>query len=556
MMKSILRTACLAWGMALSLAVHATEFTQIQKDSIFGASPNNATTYWMYVADSTETLTMIAQQTTTGTGIPRPFSDEELETAISISPGYIGGYYQYQLNVQAGTTYYFKLVATWADSAYYILQSEAGGAATTLQVTSTNPTEFSTLSLTGSGTVTFYCNLAFTCDATATMQSGHMVNDTLEVNLVSSTCSAQVEFKDALMEWLQDGHVQEGDTVTFTFTGIASVAHPDSLLSGDGTLTLAYIAPSMPTQLIEQYIPESFLSYWLPDDADGTLRLVFDGELASATAYLTYGERDTEGEYYYETLTAQIDSNEILIDLTDHLRNPSTLLASGTLYESVYIKVGSVVDINGNSTYSSDQGSVGSYSFNLPYSDISANFATEWLPADGKDIASKSNCELYISKSGVVLYDAFIFTFQRIDSQAIAFVNDTVLVAVDEVKAEAEDDGIVYTFAFPDEVKAGYNVTLTLDALQYTDGIYSDERTDMLTVTYNPATDAELAALLETLSEAMGIRSVASCDDALLRSPQDVHTLAGGLVRSNATTLEGLPEGIYIVGGQKVCIGK
>lgn len=542
-MNHRLRPSILGLALLLATVAHATDFTQIYKDSIFGAAPNNSTTYWLYVADSTETLTMIAQQTKTSTGIPRPFSDEALENAISISPGYVNGVYQYQLNVEAGTTYYFKLVATWADSAYYILQSAAAGGATALSVTSTNPDEGSTLDLTSSGTLTFYCNQVPTCDATATMRSGGMVNDSLSVNIISSTCSAQVEYKTALMAWMQDGHVKEGDVVTFTFTNVAPAANPDSLLDGDGELTLSFLAPAMPLQLIAQSIPETFLSYWLPGDEDGIFRLVFDGELGSANAYLAYGERDTEGEYFIDTLDVVIDSNQVVIDFTGKLRNPASLLASATLYESVYIKVASVRDINGNSPYSSDQGSVGSYSFNIPYSDISTNFATEWLPADGKDISGKTNCELYISKSGVVLFDAFQFTFQRIDSQSVSIVSDSVSVAASDAKAEDEDGGIVYTFAFPDDVKAGYNVTLTLDALQYADGIDSDDRAAMLTVTYNPATDEELANLLQ----AVGIQAIHTG----ATRQTTIHTLAG---QRMGTDPAGLPRGIYVVDGQKMLV--
>ena len=569
-MHPFLRSTLCALLATAALTVSATDFTRIYKDVSFGTSPSDAATYWMYTADETETLTMLALQTNTGSYIPRPFSDESLEEAISIDAGYVGGYYQYQLNVVSGETYYFKLLATWTDSAYYVLQSEAGGADNTLQVTSTTPTEGSTLSLTGTGNVTFYCNLAFTCDSLASMRSGSMVCSTLEVNIISSTCSAQTSFKDVLMEWLQAGEVQPGDDIAFTFTGIASAANPDSLLGSDGSLTLSYVVPSMPTQLVEEHVPETFLSYWLPDDEDGLLRLVFDDAISYATAYLTYGERESEEDYYYETFTPQIDDNVLTVDFTDCLRNPSSLLASGTLYESVYIKVGSVLDANGNAVYSDDQGSVGSFSYSLPYSDISQNFATEWLPADGKDISSESTCELYISTSGVVLFDAFLFTYQSVDADASAITDGTLSIGSDAFVYADEDDGAVYTFSFPDEVKAGYNVVLTLDGVQYVDGIYSDERTAMLTVTYNPATDEDLAELLSESEDAddseqdTGESEDTDDSETGLSTLTDdennaaiiVYTLTGQAVRTRANTLEGLPQGLYIVGGRKVLISE
>jgi len=38
--------------------------------------------------------------------------------------------------------------------------------------------------------------------------------------------------------------------------------------------------------------------------------------------------------------------------------------------------------------------------------------------------------------------------------------------------------------------------------------------------------------------------------------PMDVYTLSGQKVRSGATSLQGLPAGVYIVGGKKVVVSK
>jgi hypothetical protein len=41
-----------------------------------------------------------------------------------------------------------------------------------------------------------------------------------------------------------------------------------------------------------------------------------------------------------------------------------------------------------------------------------------------------------------------------------------------------------------------------------------------------------------------------------LPHPVDIYTLTGRMVRSSATTLEGLPKGIYIIEGKRVAISK
>ena len=49
-----------------------------------------------------------------------------------------------------------------------------------------------------------------------------------------------------------------------------------------------------------------------------------------------------------------------------------------------------------------------------------------------------------------------------------------------------------------------------------------------------------------TIVEATGIRQVQ------LDRPVNVYTIGGTLVRQNATSLDGLPDGVYIVNGKKV----
>ena len=51
-----------------------------------------------------------------------------------------------------------------------------------------------------------------------------------------------------------------------------------------------------------------------------------------------------------------------------------------------------------------------------------------------------------------------------------------------------------------------------------------------------------------TIIESTGIGEIS------VTSPADVYTLQGHKVRTKATTLEGLPKGVYIVKGNKVVV--
>jgi hypothetical protein len=53
-----------------------------------------------------------------------------------------------------------------------------------------------------------------------------------------------------------------------------------------------------------------------------------------------------------------------------------------------------------------------------------------------------------------------------------------------------------------------------------------------------------------TVTESTGIATIST------KNPVDIYTLQGHKVRTKATTLEGLPKGVYIVNGRKVVVKK
>ena len=54
--------------------------------------------------------------------------------------------------------------------------------------------------------------------------------------------------------------------------------------------------------------------------------------------------------------------------------------------------------------------------------------------------------------------------------------------------------------------------------------------------------------------EATGIDGVMTGEGNLVLFPADIYSVSGQLVRKHATGLDGLPRGIYIVGGQKIVV--
>ena len=87
---------------------------------------------------------------------------------------------------------------------------------------------------------------------------------------------------------------------------------------------------------------------------------------------------------------------------------------------------------------------------------------------------------------------------------------------------------------YPDGMEEGDSYTVTLYFI-YGENAYS------VTVTYT--VDTELATGISSINSGNGTFDATS-----------IYSLSGQLIRTQATTLEGLPQGIYIVGGKKVLV--
>jgi|GEM_PF-3155682 len=86
--------------------------------------------------------------------------------------------------------------------------------------------------------------------------------------------------------------------------------------------------------------------------------------------------------------------------------------------------------------------------------------------------------------------------------------------------------------------------------------VVGTDATDAGSACYDDKTgtdDTKLWTISEVTEEMVGIEGV-TIDGALLASPKNIYSVSGTLVKQNATTLEGLQKGIYIVNGKKVLV--
>lgn len=403
--------------------------------------------------------------------VPRPYSDAEITTQKTHTFSYGGTYgQQVEFSMEEGETVYFCSgnYGPWSDVTFMIKISGSDG----LVLERVSQEEGGNLDITSNaGLVTLSFNMNVSASS-AIIQSG---TNTATLDVHTSGIYLSFETKDVVYSWLQSGAVEAGDKVTITISGVCASNDNTILYNGDGTLTLTYYLTSIPVQLSSETIPSAFLSYWLPGDEDGILTLVFDGDLATgdeqtATATLSFGSAE-DGDYYVESLDVAIDGATLTIDFTDKLRTKSTMNISGD-YTSMSLKIATIRAADGTLVYSSGQGTTGSYSYSMDYTEVSSDITAEFTPADRESIADVSTIEIWLSDKTVFTYEGVLFESGDV----------SIVVAKEDVE-EIEDgigNGIALTVSVPDEVKSLDDVEVSLYNVLYADGLDHD-----ISATYN-----------------------------------------------------------------------
>lgn len=402
---------------------------------------------------------------------PRPYKDEDITEAATYTFSYGGDYGQMvEFSMEEGETFYFSSgnYGPWSDVTFIIVRSGSEG----LSLESTSQDEGSELDIiTNGGLLTLTFNMNVTLES-AVLQSGVHTSE-LEAHI--SGVYVSFELRDIVYEWLNSGLISPGDAITLTITGLCASSDESIIYGDDGTLTLKYYAAEIPTQITESYVPETFLSYWIPDNEDGICVFVFDNLLATgddqtATCTLTIGSSE-EDDYYTETVPVEIEDSILTIDFTGTLRTKTTMGLYYS-YSTMSMKLALVRDADGNLVYSSGQGTTGSFSYSMDYEEISSDITAEFTPANHESISDVDEIEIWLSDNTAVQYDGVNFASANID---ITVDLDDITVTADVV-----GNGVALLVPVPDSAKTEDDVTVTLANVLYVDGIDHD-----ISVLYN-----------------------------------------------------------------------
>lgn len=354
----------------------------------------------------------------------------------------------------------------------------------TMAVASIDPANGSAVSMTGAyaGQV----NVGFNCQpawGTITVTAGNVSKQV--VGSLGQNFTIFFETKAVITEAIALG-LKAGDPIQIDITGICMAADHSKLLNGDGKLSLNYTLLSVPTDLINAVLPSTFLSYYRESDPNGLVYLTFSEEILSGSVSLKHGNIDQldAGEYYEESLSSagkvSISGKVMTIDLRGKSRSRQEMMPGvSTIYGNMNIHVMNVRDKNNQPVQSSGQGTVGSFTFSIPYEEITADIATDFYPnPDYSTLANATNLEVYVTD-----YDKMSFTGVRFQGEGF-----NIVVPRASISEETEIGGIVYYIPIPEESKTASIVEVGFEGLEFADG---KDHSELFHVTYNAANSIE-----------------------------------------------------------------
>ncbi len=477
-----------------------------------------------FVAPRNGTLTV----TSSNGCLMLPYMDEECENAISYVHSSIAGYTKetYDIPVTEGNTYFFLKDFCMSSGVVVLTMNDTP----TIEIDRVQPETGSTYMLTSGDNISITFNKAIFAGGAELLAGTKSIP--LNVSVWGSFLSLDV--KNSLMGLMKDGTLKSGTRFTIRIHNVRSVANEALLYGTDGTIELSYVCGDMPVSLVgtEGIEGAKFLSYWMKGDEAGKVKFIFDGEILSAEGReseaifsLNYGEMEAEGEFYTETLPFVVEGNTISVDITGKLRRPQDMIASGKTYEKMVLRLNGVRDSKGNFAYNDASGTLGSYTFDMPYEEITADVATEFIPRSGQSLTGVKEIEIWISDYEKLRHDGILFTYGEGEPSS------EVVKDFSAVKDTEFEGAYILTVPVPAAAASHANVTVTLNDLLCADGM---DHSALLTATY-------------VQPDASGIENAVV--NAL--QPKAVYSLSGVKMPTDTRS-----EGIYVIDGKKTLIRK
>lgn len=405
----------------------------------------------------------------------------------------------YTFEVEAGKTYYLK--AAFVMNTQKLSLNMEGDAA--LELVSSAPAVGATINLNLDSSVTFVFNQAVKYDdviISYETAAGAKGSVTPRVNKYGTQLIVNIQ--NSIKPLVQDGTIAPGSQISIIFSNLAAEKGGNKF-NGEDYSKFDFTVSSVGLVTTSEAWPSQFKSFWVPGDADGIIKLTFNGNLKTtgATAEIYYGNVEgTEGlDFYHENLTPVVEGNTITVDLTNHRRSNSDMI-TGTAYDVVTVKVSGIKDEMGYPVASPGQGTVGSYSRTLTYVDAPrATILCEATPENGGSLQGVTEIEMWISGLNAMTFEGFDLSYEKNGAVVSTVIP---MSAVTKKLAAADGNSATFVITVPEEARNCKNYKLSLHNLVTNDGY--DHLSDVM-VQYD-------AFVLTSVSPANGSRMEALKD--------------------------------------------
>lgn len=394
-----------------------------------------------------------------------------------------------EASLKAGKAYYINVPGTLSSSKFFKGVMETG--VNELKLTDVNFEEGKVFDITD--TRCGQLNLSFNMNAKAddtNIKIGNIIDCNVETRTSTNAGGLYVLLKDSIINWLNKGLIVGGEEMTVTVKNIRAAADDNIKYGKDGNLTLKFLTPSMPHNLVSKQLPDPFLSYWPKGDERGMVVLTFDadvmqGEQQTAKGSFNIGSADMD-DIYVESLDPSMfraEGNKLYIDFTGKLRTKETMGLKSN-WDIITLRLMNIKMADGSNVFSAGAGASGSFTFNMNYKEYKSNLAFDFTPADGGKL-TENNVKVYFSDKNAITFEGAKFTYQDENDK-----NHQTIVKEGITSTPDGEEAIEYTIPITDAIKNGKNVRFTLTGVVANDGLdHSD-----ITAKWNPG--QELVATL------------------------------------------------------------
>ena len=396
-----------------------------------------------------------------------------------------------EASLKAGTPYYINVPGTLSKSVKKYFKGVFEAGVNELKLTDVNFEEGKVFDITD--TRCGQLNLSFNMNAKAddtNIKIGNIIDCNVETRTSTNAGGLYVLLKDSIITWLNKGIIVGGEDMTITVKNIRAAADDNIKYGKDGNLTMKFLTPSMPHNLVSKQLPDPFLSYWPKGDERGIVVLTFDadvmqGEQQTAKGSFMIGSADMD-DIYVESLDPSMfraEGNKLYIDFTGKLRTKETMGLKSN-WDIITLRLMNIKMADGSNVFSAGAGASGSFTFTMNYKEYKSNLAFEFTPADGETL-TENNVKVYFSDKNAITFEGAKFTYQDENDK-----NYQTIVKEGITSTPDGEDAIEYTIPITDQIKNGKNVRFSLTGVVANDGLdHSD-----ITAKWNPG--QELVATL------------------------------------------------------------